>query len=1170
MRMNNTKKMIILIFSITSLAASAVGEVTQRVETEGLELVKSESMDVEVNMGVQTDNSRIYLEEGAIWASRDVNRIDPEMKITVDNEAVVEGGKIASDVNFSVKTNYGYYVKKWELSVYRGDDINLMAPLKTIEGEDFYNNMDVVWDGVVEDYNLRGGRQLLFRLKAWDADGNMDVTTTGVIDLVNRKSDFTLEDFKEEDEDKRTFGQANLMRHNIPVNSGMARFMGTNLVGVDRVVVGKEEYTVEDEKLFIEEYLPTDRYLVPVKVVYEDGRELEYEIYVEIPEKYFLHTGIADMYVGQNYVTKNKEVLAVDDEYDGDIYNRGRMAYFGKGKFSDKLRVTAHMDTRENKVKDMFREMHKSDTNSIFERVEDDTKYYPTYGDESYLKREVNTQGKLYLNVDYDKSSYLWGNYNTGLTATEFSQYNRSLYGAKADFRTRSTTTYGEDRLNLVGFAAEPKALSSHDEFLGTGGSLYFLKHGDIVEGSDKVAVKLVNKTTNITEDIIYLQEGRDYEISSYQGRIILKRPLSDISSDSFGTIIKNNPRDGFENYLVVDYEYIPDDSESLDNLTFGGRAKGWLNDNIGVGATYVNEEKDTYDYEMKGADLTLRASEGTYITTEFSRSEGTQVDSNFVSLDGGLNFSKIENPNRDSETGDAFRVSGVLSLYDINQNLFSPYGNDIRAWYQNKDAEYSYASQDDDLSWESYGTEIRLRPTHRLQLKARYTYSEEKDILDQTVTDSEEIQVQGEYALTDNLTVGLEAKHIQELENNELGKGDLVGAMAEYEIVDGTKVYTKAQTTVNSNDEYDDNDLYTIGGETRITEKLRLAAEGSTGDRGHSADATLDYSLNDSSDIYVGYVIEEMDDDNKNNIVFGQRSSLSDKVDIYQENQFVDENNGKGRTDSYGIDYEVKEDYKVGMAFQMGKLKKDDEDTERRAISVYQRVEFPRTVVKNKIEYRQDKGNEKIHQYITTNSFRYKWTDEYTLVGKLNYSRTDNDTTDKKEAEFTEAHIGVAYRPIYNDKINFLTKYIYLQDEEKESDRDIDYSDEKSHIFEFETLYAYNQYWDFGVKTAFKSKKEGFDRESGETINVRSKIYLVGLKATYHLMHNWDVFTEYHWKVDDYENDLEQGAIVAINRHIGEHFKIGVGYNFSKFDDDLRNDDYNANGWFINMVGKF
>jgi len=1168
--MINTKKIAIILASLLSISGLAVEE-PYEINVEDLELIESEGMEIDPKIGIQTDNTRIYLKEGAIWASRDINTIEPDMKISVSNEAVVENGNLANEMNFSVKTNYGYYIKEWELSIYRGDDINLMAPIKVIKGNELRNNMDIKWDGIVEDYDLKGGRQLLFRLVAKDEDGNMDITTTGVVDLVRKESDFTMEDFGELEEDKRTFGQAKLMRHNIPVNSGMVKFYGSNLVGVDKVIIGQEDYTIEDERLFAEEYLPTDRYFIPIQVVYDDGNVEEYEVYVEIPEKYFIQTGLADLYIGQNYVGSNKEVLSVDSEYDGDIYDRGRLAYFGMGKFSDKLRVTAQIDTRENSIKDMFKDIHKSDTYTIFERVEDDTRFYPTYGDESSIRREVNTQGKLYLNVDYDKSNYLWGNYNTGLTATEFSQYNRSLYGAKADYRTRKTTSYGEDRLNLVGFVAEPNLLSSHDEFLGTGGSLYFLKHGDIAIGSDKVAIKLVNKSTKITEDIIYLQEGKDYEIDNYQGRIILTRPLSDISSDTFGSIIKNNPRDGYENYLVVDYEYIPNDSDSMDNLTFGGRGKGWINDNIGIGGTYVSEEKDAQDYQLMGVDLTLRATEGTYLTTEYSKSEGTQTDSNFVSFDGGLSFKDINDPNNKDRDGEAFRIAGVLSFYDLNPDLFSPYGNDLKVWYLNKDANYSYASKDDDLSWESYGAEIRYRPSNRLQLKTRYLSTIEKDLNEKTVTDTEEVQIQGEYAITEKLIVGAEARHIEELENSELGKGDLIGAKIEYEFVEGTTLYLKGQTTVHSNDYYSDNDLYSIGGETQLSDKLKLTGEYSTGDRGYSADATVDYSAMEDYDIYLGYVLEEMEDSDKNNIIFGQRASLTKKVDIYQENQFVDENNGKGRTDSYGIDYEYKEDYKIGGAFQVGELKKDnEEDTVRKAISLFQSAEISKLTLKNKIEFRQDKGKEKVNQYVTTNNFRYKFTNEYTFVGKLNYSRTDNKTTGKKEAEFTEANIGLAYRPIYNDKLNFLTRYTYLQDEEKDSDRDIDYSDERSHIFEFETLYSYNARWEFGLKLAGKDKDETFDRASGSSEKIRTQIYLVGTKASYHIIKNWDIFTEYHWKYDEFEDALEQGAIVALNRHIGDNFKVGIGYNFSSFDDDLRYDNYDANGWFINIVGKF
>ena len=83
--MNNMKKMMILIFSIVSLGAIAAGEQPQ---IDNLELIKSKEMDLKLNMGQQTDNTRIYLEEGAIWASRDINKIGPEMKITVKRTVI--------------------------------------------------------------------------------------------------------------------------------------------------------------------------------------------------------------------------------------------------------------------------------------------------------------------------------------------------------------------------------------------------------------------------------------------------------------------------------------------------------------------------------------------------------------------------------------------------------------------------------------------------------------------------------------------------------------------------------------------------------------------------------------------------------------------------------------------------------------------------------------------------------------------------------------------------------------------------------------------------------------------------------------------------------------------------------------------------------------------------
>ena len=51
---------------------------------------------------------------------------------------------------------------------------------------------------------------------------------------------------------------------------------------------------------------------------------------------------------------------------------------------------------------------------------------------------------------------------------------------------------------------------------------------------------------------------------------------------------------------------------------------------------------------------------------------------------------------------------------------------------------------------------------------------------------------------------------------------------------------------------------------------------------------------------------------------------------------------------------------------------------------------------------------------------------------------------------------------------------------------------------------------------------------------------------------------------------DEQFGALVGVYRHLGSNAKIGVGYNFSKFSDDLRDFDTDSDGFFLNVVGKF
>ena len=111
--------------------------------------------------------------------------------------------------------------------------------------------------------------------------------------------------------------------------------------------------------------------------------------------------------------------------------------------------------------------------------------------------------------------------------------YKRQLYGGALSWRSRRATDLGEAASQLKVFGSEAQSAPGHSEFLGTGGSLYYLKHTDVLPGSDRVVLEVRDHTTGRVEKRIDLTRGADYEIDEFQGRLLLTRPLAQITRDN-------------------------------------------------------------------------------------------------------------------------------------------------------------------------------------------------------------------------------------------------------------------------------------------------------------------------------------------------------------------------------------------------------------------------------------------------------------------------------------------------------------------------------------------------------------------------------------------------------------------------------------------------------------
>ena len=84
------------------------------------------------------------------------------------------------------------------------------------------------------------------------------------------------------------------------------------------------------------------------------------------------------------------------------------------------------------------------------------------------------------------------------------------------------------------------------------------------------------------------------------------------------------------------------------------------------------------------------------------------------------------------------------------------------------------------------------------------------------------------------------------------------------------------------------------------------------------------------------------------------------------------------------------------------------------------------------------------------------------------------------------------------------------------------------------------------------------------------SQAWLAIIRGDYHIVRAWDVVGELRYLDADEAGDARAGALVAVYRHVNDNFKVGVGYNFTDFSDDLTDLDYSSDGPFLNLLGKF
>ncbi|MDH3352363.1 MAG: flagellar motor protein MotB, partial [Gammaproteobacteria bacterium] len=567
----------------------------------------------------------------------------------------------ATPVQFRMYTNYSHFIDRAEIRVFANGQSIESEPLDVIrigvDGIATWNPLLAEISGPV--------LELAYVLRAYGTDGNFDETVAQPLWVVHDTLKQT-DDGSAADTDPEllaAYGENGLNVHNIGLSSGTVSVRGNGISPQQDVWVAGRPIPVDESGSFVtEEILPEGAHTVEVALVDKEGSGELYLRDLEFKKNDWFYVGMADLTLAENSASGPIDLLQGENsDYDYDSNIDGRLAFFVNGKFGDHWKLTASADTREGSLDNIFSNFMDKSPDQLFRRMDPDY-YYPTFGDDATVEEMAPSMGKFFVRLGKGDDYGQWGNFKIAYMNNELAQVDRGLYGANLHYQSDTTTEFGERRLAIDAFAAEPGTIASREEFRGTGGSLYYLQRQDILAGSERVRIELRDKVSGIVTGVLNLTPAMDYDIDYLQGRVVLAEPLASNAADNL--LVRSGAISGDEAYLVVRYEYTPG-FDDIDALSTGGQAHYWFGDHVKLGVTAnVNEQDDT-DSSLQAADVTFRWTAGSWLKLQQSSSEGL-VALPQVSDDGGFEFNAFDPVSFVNAEADAHRADISINFDDF------------------------------------------------------------------------------------------------------------------------------------------------------------------------------------------------------------------------------------------------------------------------------------------------------------------------------------------------------------------------------------------------------------------------------------------------------------------------------------------------------------------------
>ena len=318
--------------------------------------------------------------------------------------------------------------------------------------------------------------------------------------------------------------------------------------------------------------------------------------------------------------------------------------------------------------------------------------------------------------------------------------------------------------------------------------------------------------------------------------------------------------------------------------------------------------------------------------------------------------------------------------------------------------------------------------------------------------------------------------------------------------------------------------------------------------------------------------------------LVAGARHRFNDQWLMYSEDNFDAFGEHRSLAQVYGVTYTPDATWNITAGTEVGQVFDNTIDP----VTLLKNPDFDRVALSLAVAYKTDNGLEgkvkgeyriddsqddtrDMQAYLLQASAGVKIDEDWRALASFDGVLTDaTDTT--RDGDYAEGSLGFAYRPAEGDRLNMLAKYTYLYALPGKDQASVDGTTsspaQRSHIASVDASYDVLPQLTLGAKYGVRIG-ETRDRAAGSGW-IDSQVHLGIVRADMHIVKEWDAVLEGRLMWSPTTDQKDFGAVAALYRQFGDNLKLGVGWNFGRFSDDLRDLTQDDHGIFMNVIGKF